>query len=297
MNVLPEHRSKLPYFYPRKFGDGTLTVLSDGPLDLGDPRESFLGQSPEIITQMLRDNFLPEDNVVLEQNIPLFDINGMTILFDTGMGDSKMFGPNTGRLLTSLEEAGRSAEEVDAVVLSHAHIDHAGGVADAEGRLAFPNADIYISERDFGDWTDGSSIPDSFSGQIAMARRNLLPHKERTFFFKDGESFLPGVQAMSTPGHTLGHMSFLIESEGDTICFMGDLTHHSVLLLERPMMQFKYDADPELSARSRTRTLDMLAKDGIQVMSYHFSWPGVGHVVAEGKGFRYLPAPMQLLKD
>src|SRR4051812_34758975 len=113
------HRTKLPYFYPFKFGDGQITVLSDGPLELGDPSENFLGVTPETVGEMLERSFLPLDNVVLEQNVPLVEINGKTILFDTGMGTSKAFGPTTGRLLTSMQEAGRSPDEVDAVVLSH----------------------------------------------------------------------------------------------------------------------------------------------------------------------------------
>ncbi|ANM13645.1 UNVERIFIED_ORG: glyoxylase-like metal-dependent hydrolase (beta-lactamase superfamily II) [Rhizobium aethiopicum] len=295
MSLSMHHLAKLPYFYPFEFGDGKITVLSDGPLELGDPRLNFLGVEPRTVSLMLEDNFLPTNKVVLEQNVPLVEINGRTILFDTGMGSSKAFGPTTGRLLASLREAGRDPTEIDAVVLSHAHIDHIGGLCDANGRLNFPNADIFISERDFTDWTDGSSIDSSFQFQIDNARRNLLPHKDRTFFFKDGEEFLPGVHAISAPGHTLGHHCFMLQSGNDRLCFLGDLTHHHILLMERPMMEFRYDTDPKLSARSRTRVLDMLATDRIAVMSYHFAWPGAGHVVRNGDGFRYIPAPMQLL--
>jgi hypothetical protein len=65
--------------------------------------------------------------------------------------------------------------------------------------------------------------------------------------------------------------------------------------MERPWMEFKYDTDPKLSARSRTRVLDMLATDRIPVMSYHFAWPGLGNVAREREGFRYVPAAMQML--
>nr|WP_236765686.1 MBL fold metallo-hydrolase [Agrobacterium tumefaciens] len=286
----------MPYYYPFDFGEGKITVLSDGPLGLGDPSENFLGVEPQTVKDMLARNFLPLNDVVLEQNVPLVEINGKTILFDTGMGASKAFGPTTGRLLESMKEAGRSPEEVDAIVLSHAHIDHTGGICNAAGELNFPNANLYISESDFNDWTDGSTLDPMFQFQIDNARKNLLPHKDRTFFFRDGEEFLPGVQALHAPGHTLGHHCFLIESGRQRLCFMGDLTHHHVLLMERPMMEFKYDTDPKLSARSRTRVLDMLATDRIQVMSYHFAWPGTGHVAREGDGFRYIQSPMQMLE-
>jgi len=288
-------RTKLPYYYPFAFGDGQVTVLSDGPLELGDPSTNFLGVSAETVGDMLHQNFLPKDNVTLEQNVPLVEINGRTILFDTGMGTSKAFGPTTGRLLESFREAGRDPSEVDVIVLSHAHIDHTGGVCDENGNLNFPNALIFISESDLVDWTDGSKLGSGFEFQVANARRNLLPHKDRIFFFQDGQEFIPGVQALHAPGHTLGHHCFLIQSGSERLCFMGDLTHHHVLLMERPWMEFKYDTDPKLSAKSRTRVLDMLAHDRIQVMSYHFAWPGAGHIARAGDGFRYHPSAMQML--
>ena len=290
-------QAKLPYFYPFRFGDGQITVLSDGPLELGDPSENFLGVTPETVKEMLEKNFLPPANVVLEQNVPLVEINGRKILFDTGMGASKAFGPTTGRLLTSMQEAGRLPSEIDAIVLSHAHIDHTGGICNDVGELNFPNAEIFISERDFDDWTDGTRLGAGFEFQVENARRNLLPYKERITFFRDGQEFLPGVQALHAPGHTLGHHCFLIQSGRDRLCFLGDLTHHHVLLMERPWMEFKYDTDPKLSAKSRTRVLDMLAADRVQVMSYHFAWPGTGHVSRESEGFRYHPSPMQMLAN
>ncbi|MBB5553324.1 MBL fold metallo-hydrolase [Rhizobium lentis] len=289
------HQTKVPYFYPFKFGTGEITVLSDGPLELGDPRENFLGVDAATVTDMLDRNFLSSSSVTLEQNIPLVKINGKTILFDTGMGTSKIFGPTTGRLLKSMQEAGIDPLEVDAVVLSHAHIDHTGGLCDQDGKLNFPNAEIFISESDFDDWTDGGKLDAGFKAQVENARRNLLPHRDRIAHFVDGQEFLPGVQAVHAPGHTLGHFCFLMQSDNDRLCFLGDLTHHHILLMERPWMEFKYDTDPKLSARSRTRVLDMLATDRIPVMSYHFAWPGLGNVAREREGFRYVPAAMQML--
>ena len=285
----------LPFYYPFKLGEAVITVVSDGPLDLGDPRENFMGVEPKQVSEMLHRNFLPEDNVVLDQNIPVVDINGKRVIFDTGMGTSKMFGETTGRLMKSLSEAGIVPESIDAVVLSHAHIDHVGGVCDDDGNPNFPNAQVYISQRDFEDWTDGSTLDASFAAQVENARKNLLPVRDRLVFFKDGEEFLSGVTAVHAPGHTLGHHCFVVHSGGDSFCFMGDLTHHHVLLMERPWMEFKYDTDPKLSVKSRTRVLDMMATDRIKAMSYHFAWPGLGNVARDGEGFRYYPGQPKML--
>ena len=61
-------------------------------------------------------------------------------------------------------------------------------------------------------------------------------------------------------------------------------------------MEFAYDTDPKQSAQSRVRMLTMLANDRIPVLAYHFAWPGIGHVVKFNDGFRYLPAPMEMMK-
>ena len=80
---------------------------------------------------------------------------------------------------------------------------------------------------------------------VEGARKNLLPNRDRTVFFKDGQEFLPGIQAMSAPGHTVGHTVFMITSDGKTLAAIGDLTHHQVLLVEKPRIEFAYDTDSE----------------------------------------------------
>jgi glyoxylase-like metal-dependent hydrolase (beta-lactamase superfamily II) len=100
---------------------------------------------------------------------------------------------------------------------------------------------------------------------------------------------------MAAPGHTVGHTMFMVTSEGKSFAFLGDLTHHAVLLLEKPRMEFSYDTDPKQAANTRVKMLDMLAANKIPVMSYHFAWPGYGHVVKNGDGFHYIAEPMQIV--
>ena len=78
------------------------------------------------------------------------------------------------------------------------------------------------------------------------------------------------------------------------MCNVGDLTHHQVLLVERPRIEFAYDTDPKQAAATRVRMLDTLAAQKIPLLAYHFPWPGVGHVAKQGEGFRYFAAPMQM---
>ncbi len=127
-------------------------------------------------------------------------------------------------------------------------------------------------------------MPASFGAFLDTARKNLLPIRDRLVFVKDGQEFLPGIQAIAAPGHSIGHTMFMITSGKDSLCYLGDLTHHPVLLMEKPLTEFAYDTDPKQSAQTRLKMLTMLAKNRIPVLAYHFAWPGIGHVAENGQG-------------
>jgi glyoxylase-like metal-dependent hydrolase (beta-lactamase superfamily II) len=291
----PKLGTQSPYFHRFIIGAAEVTVVSDGPLPLGPPKGTFIGASDDEISKMLTDNFLSPDNIVLEQNSPIVNMGDKLVLFDTGMGTAKAFGPTTGRQQKSMMEAGIKPEDIDAVVFTHAHIDHIGGVVDDKDKNLFPNAQFYIAQSDFDFWTDEGKLGGPLKDFVLHARKNLMPVKDRLVFIKDGQEFLPGVQAIAAPGHTVGHHIFMISSEGKSFAFLGDLTHHQILLMERPRMQFSYDTDPAQAADSRVRLLDMLAANKVPVLSYHYPWPGYGHVVKTGEGFHYIAEPMVML--
>src|SRR3954466_240160 len=98
----PKLGTQTPYWHRFMLGDAEVTVVSDGPLPLGDPSGTFTGVPKEDVKKMLADNFLSPDNVVLEQNSPIVNTGDKLILFDTGMGSSKLFGNTTGRQQKSM---------------------------------------------------------------------------------------------------------------------------------------------------------------------------------------------------
>jgi glyoxylase-like metal-dependent hydrolase (beta-lactamase superfamily II) len=297
----PLATDQAPYFYRFKHGNMQATVVSDGILPLGDPAGAFLGASKEEIAKMLTDNFLPPASATLEQNILVLNTGDRMVLFDTGMGTSQMFGTTTGKMLANLKVAGIDPKDIDAVVATHAHCDHVWGIMADDGSRIFPNAQIYISQADFDFWTDEAKLamkdPEFMKPFVEGARKNLLPNRDRLVFVKDGQEFLPGIQAMAAPGHTVGHTVYMVASDGKQLAVIGDLTHHQVLLTEKPRFEFAFDTDPKQSANSRVRILDMLAANRIPLIAYHFPWPGIGHVAKQGDGFRFYPSPMQMVLD
>jgi glyoxylase-like metal-dependent hydrolase (beta-lactamase superfamily II) len=181
------NQSYTHYSFP--FGDTEIVVVSDGPLDMGIPEDSFRGLSKEEIQEQLLLNFLPIDKVAIEQNIPILTLGGKRILFETGIGSLKMFGLHSGRLQFSLQGAGIDPGSIDAIVCSHPHPDHIGGICTDDGAPLFPNAQIYLSENDFSFWTDEKLLGTRLDLLVKTARSNLLPVRDRIVFFKDGQEF------------------------------------------------------------------------------------------------------------
>ena len=169
----PKLGTQSPYFHRFILGGAEVTVVSDGQLPLGPPKGTFTGVPDEEIRKMLSDNFLSPDNVVLEQNSPIVNMGDKLVLFDTGMGTSQLFGPTTGRQQKSMMEAGIKPEDIDAVVFSHAHVDHIGGVVDESGKVLFPHAQFYIAQSDF----DYVIIETVGTGQEAMPFQTGLVDK------------------------------------------------------------------------------------------------------------------------
>jgi glyoxylase-like metal-dependent hydrolase (beta-lactamase superfamily II) len=288
--------TQAPAFYRFKVGAFEATAISDGHLLMGEPQADFFkGLSKEQFAKALDDNMLPTNNVALEQNALVLNTGSRLVLFDTGTGGDRSFGTYAGRLLGNLKAAGFRPEDFDAVILTHAHPDHCWGLLGDGGTGNFPNAQIYLSESDLSFWTDESKAANDFlKMMITGTRKQLLPLRERIAFIKDGQEVVPGVQAISAPGHTVGHTIFAITSEGKTFFNLGDIAHHHVLSVERPRLELSFDTDGKQAVASRLRTFDMLAIDRIPFVSYHFPWPGIGYVGRQGEAFRYFPTPQQM---
>lgn len=291
----PMQNVQAPAYYRFKLGAFEATVISDGPLSLGAPSDGvFSGVSKADMTKVLTDNFLPTDNVEMDQNTLLINTGNQLVLFDTGDGGSKMFGPKSGRQLANLKAAGIDPKDIDAVVLTHAHGDHCWGIMSAAGAQNFPNAQIYMAQADFDFWTDEAKAKgDMMKPMIEGTRRHLVPNRDRMVFVKDGQEFLPGIQAMAAPGHTVGHTVYVITSEGKTLLNSGDIAHHAVISTQTPRVAFAYDTDGAQGVATRLKVFDMLAAQRMPFVSYHFPWPGLGYLAKQGDGYRYFAAPMQ----
>ncbi|TPG66168.1 MBL fold metallo-hydrolase [Hymenobacter nivis] len=290
--MLESSKSGTAPAYPFAVGAIQGCIISDGQLDLGTPEKVFLGETKQSVEQVLASNFLPTEQIVVDQNILFFSLGNTNVLVETGVGSFTGFGQGAGKLVQNLIAAGIEPAQINAILCSHPHPDHVGGLCQADGRPTFPNASIYLAEHDFHYWTDEALLDSWAAAAIRVARANLLPLRERLIFIRDGEEFLPGVMAHFTPGHTAEHICFELRAGTDALFLLGDLAHHAVLSLENPLLTFAADLEPATAAKTRTRVLSTLAAEQTRVLGYHFPWPGLGHIAKQGAGFRFIPEPI-----
>jgi glyoxylase-like metal-dependent hydrolase (beta-lactamase superfamily II) len=271
-------------FHRFQVGKAAATIVSDGPLTLPSAAKIFRGPEKYTLDAAVTASGQGTDAVRVEQNCLLLQTGGRRVLFDNGLGSEKLYGPDSGRLLASLAEAGVDPTAIDALVLTHAHSDHCWGTMGDDGTPNFPNATIYISQAEMDYWQ--SDPPgERRERSIAGVRRHLLPLRDRMRFIRDGEEFLPGMQAWHTPGHTPGHMAFLFAGGW---CLTGDVAFHDPLSYAFPEAESVFDVDRQLGVATRRDLLERLAHEKLQVIGYHHPWPGLGRVERVAGSFRFM---------
>lgn len=271
-------------FHRFRIGAAAATIVSDGPLTLPTAAKIFHGPGKDALDATVSAVGQPTDAVRVEQNCLLLEVGNKRVLFDNGLGSEKLYGPDSGKLLSSLAEAGVDPASIDAMVLTHAHSDHCWGTMGDDGTPNFPNATLYISQPEVDYWQSnppGERRQRSISG----VHRHLLPLRDRMHFIRDGEEFLPGVEAWFTPGHTPGHMAFLFAGGW---CLTGDVAFHDPISYAFPEAESAFDVDPQLAVATRQRLLDRLVHERLLVIGYHHPWPGLGHVERANGTFRFI---------
>ncbi|MEC7763968.1 MAG: MBL fold metallo-hydrolase [Pseudomonadota bacterium] len=279
-----------PAHFRFTLGDMKITIVSDGwfaqPL-------SSLGVNAGEAERMalLEAHFLPTNELVGHTNHVLIETGGETILIDVGSGNR--FFDTAGRLMTNLESAGIDPYGVSKVVLTHAHPDHIWGIRDDFDEAIIPEAEYIIGETEHGYWTEDGLVdrvaPEEQQFVLGAVNSINVDGAEWTLA-NDGHEVAPGVHLIATHGHTPGHMSILLESGDDQLLVLGDAITHAYGHFAHPDWYGSLDTDPEATVASRRRLLDMAAADRIPVVGYHFPFPGVGHVRAEGEAYSFVPA-------
>ena len=263
----------------KAFSIGTLSAfaLRDGALEFPNDNKVFgVGRTPEEVAAVLSAAGAPTDKIQLSLQPLLVKVGDRVLLFDTGAASN--FGPSAGKLPASLAAAGVDAASVTDIFISHAHGDHIGGLVDAAGKLAFPNATVHVSkpEWDFLTALDAEKAKAFGIENHAALVAAVTPKLDA---FAPESELVPGtVKAVAIKGHTPGHSGYLIGSGNDTLLYIGDAAHSSIISVQKPEWVNAFDGggDTALAAASRQKLIEQSAASGQRIYGVHFPFPGVG---------------------
>lgn len=193
-----------------------------------------------------------------------------TVMVDTGLGAYAPYRPWTEHRTAGGAYAGAGVDpaEVDHVVITHLHADHAGGAVTADGGPRFPNAVYHLHPADWRAFAESDDADDYGARRsfLRIQELGMLDLEERD------RAVSPDVAVVHTPGHTPGHRSAILRSAGHTLLLTGDLLHLPVQAAE-PGWASSHDEDPDAGAASRTRWLARAQGEGWAVAVPHFGRP------------------------
>lgn len=237
----------------------------------------------------LRDTFVDDAGYLLQRiQCLVIEVDGVRVVVDTCVGNDKVrANPGWNELhlpfLADLGAAGFPPETVDAVVCTHLHVDHVGWntrLVDGNWEPTFPSARYLFAKPEFDYWqsTPDPSGDDIFGDSVAPVHRAGLADLVPVDHTVDGAS----IRFDSTPGHTPGHVSVVVESAGERAVITGDMIHTPLQIADIAQSSM-FDFDQRAAAETRSSFLDRYS-DGTLVIGTHWGGPGAGRIVADGNG-------------
>ena len=255
-----------------------------------------------VVPKPLWERRIPADarnRIPLALRCLLVETPGALVLIETGLGNKEdprfldIYGvdnaPSDGRWPDRLQEAvvaaGFSPGDVDVVIDTHLHFDHAGGNTfrdgDGQVRLSFPNARYHVQR---GEWewahranerTTASYLPHNFDPVMEAGRLMLV---------EGNVEIVPGVSVYRTPGHCPHHQSVLVQSGGETACFLADVIP-TMAHLPLPWIM-GYDVEPLVTLESKRALLHRALHERWLLVSTHDPFTPWGYVEEDGKNVR-----------
>lgn len=289
-------------FYKQRIGEYELIALSDGGLNY--PSAMLLGKVPPEGASQCN---LPEKQVFVLYTVLLVKTEDRLLLIDVGAGDlgnegDKVFPgldhttSRTNLAVPSLKAAGIYPEDIDMVLITHAHPDHVGGLLDAEGNLVFPNARYYVPQKEWDYWmsADPSAVEAEALRQhlellVNEARKAFNSIKDKVTLVQDGQEVLPGIRVEATYGHTPGHVLVSISAGGQTVYNISDVVVLP-LFVEHPEWAPALDMNAGQADETRRRFFSQAAEQNALVFAHHLGpFPNFGRIVRKGDAWQWQP--------
>lgn len=238
-----------------------------------------------------REWYFPGGKAQGSVNIFLLNLEDKMVLVDAGWGPD---GAVKGRALEELENVGITPDMIDVVLLTHMHGDHIAGLINQDDEPIFPNAEILASKPEYDFWLAKSTLVDpSYKSWAEIAQKVATAYRGRCFAFNFGKEVLPGVQAVGAPGHTPGHTAFLVTGSQNSLLIAGDFVHATALQFAHPDEYPSYDMDQPTAAKIRRALMEMAIEENLVIGGMHIQHPGLGVVKKSGRGYQFIPLPLE----
>ena len=277
-----------------KVGDIGVTVLSDG-FRMASPDGYILNASKDELLATLSEAGLPTDHMKNLYAPVLIETGGKRVLIDTGNGEAAFAQSKgeRGRMQHNLAAAGIDRNSIDVVVISHFHADHVNGLLAADNTAAFPNAEIMVPEAEWVFWMNDGEL-----SRASQGRMTELFHTNRRVFDALGRKVTryawdrevaPGVTAVGTPGHSIGHTSYVVASGKERVFVQCDVNNHAVVFSKHPEWGGSFDQDPVAASETRRRVYDMLVAEKMLMQGFHYPFPALAQIEKIASGYREMP--------
>lgn len=269
-------------------GSARLTTLSDGTLTL--PGSFIFEPMPkDELAPILTEFDLDAQQLRPECNLALYQDGENTVLFDVGSGPD--FMPTAGTIMDSLAAVDLSPEDITHVVFTHAHPDHIWGLLDEFDEPLFYEASYFMGRAEWDYWWNPetvNTIGDARAAFAVGAKRRMEIIEDTVQLFDDGDEILPGIAAVSTPGHTPGHMAFEVRNGSDAALVVGDAIGNHHVAFRKPGWESGSDQDMPLAVKTRVMLFDRLASEQMTMVGFHLPNGGIGRVDTLGDGYHFV---------
>ncbi|GKO56851.1 MBL fold metallo-hydrolase [Klebsiella quasipneumoniae] len=251
------------------------------------PLTLLAGIAPEEAARLQRQAGVISPEII-EIGAYLIRGRGHTVLVDTGTGGANGVG---GALIANLALLGVRPEDIDTILLTHAHPDHIGGLLTAAGTPAYPNATVLLPSRESAYWLAPSTLDNaSERGQrnVLLVRRVMAICATQIRAIDENER-IAGIRPCPLPGHTPGHTGYRLEAGGTSLLIWGDIVHFPSIQSARPEASVAFDVDPDQARRTRESLLRQAASERWLVGGMHLGLPGFASVENTASGYCLRP--------
>lgn len=276
-----------------KFGDGEIIQVLDGVRTFPIPDGFVTNATKEQTAAALEGIYMPKGQITNSFSPVVVKLGGKTIAIDTGNGLAAFETSKgaVGNCQANMIAAGIDPKSVDIVIISHFHGDHIGGLKGADGKPAYPKAEIMVPATEWAFFTNEANMDKASAtnkGNFANVKKVFDGLKVTQF--EAGKEVASGITAIASPGHTPGHTSFVLSSGAKRVMVQGDIALFPGVFMRNPDLKVVFDNDGDAAVATRRKIYDMASVEKLPIIGYHFPFPSAGYVEKDGTGFRLVQA-------